>query len=505
MEYIDFAANFGEEKNRILCCQCGTSIEPNPANMCVACLRTQVDITEGIPKQATLYFCKGCERYLQPPAEWVPCALESRELLSLCLRKLKGLNRVKLVDAGFVWTEPHSKRIKVKLTVHGEVLGGAVLQQVFVVEFTVSHQMCDDCHRVEAQDYWRALVQVRQKAENKKTFYYLEQLILKHKAHENTLGIKPIHEGLDFFFSTEAHARKMVDFLTSVLPCRYQHSKKLISHDIHSNIYNYKFTYSVEIVPLSKDSVVCLPKRLTQQLGGINPICLVYRVTNSVHLIDASTAQIAELSSTNFWRYPFSSICNPKQLTEYIVMDLELIREHDRKSFPGQGAVSNKHLIADVWVVRAAELGVTENTIHTRTHLGHILKPGDSVLGYALGDSNVNDTNLEKLDTSKIPDVILVKKFYGNRAARRRERNWKLKHLAEDNTNINTGASDYHEFLDDLEEDPVYRQNVNIFRDRNKQIAVDIDDMEDPDEPRITLEEMLDDLCIEDTEMTEVQ
>ena len=45
-----------------LCCQCGVNIEPNPANMCVACVRTQVDITEGIPKQATLHFCKGCER-----------------------------------------------------------------------------------------------------------------------------------------------------------------------------------------------------------------------------------------------------------------------------------------------------------------------------------------------------------------------------------------------------------------------------------------------------------
>jgi hypothetical protein len=52
-------------------------------------------------------------RYLQPPSEWVACALESRELLSLCLKKLKGLNKVKLVDAGFIWTEPHSKRIKV--------------------------------------------------------------------------------------------------------------------------------------------------------------------------------------------------------------------------------------------------------------------------------------------------------------------------------------------------------------------------------------------------------
>lgn len=38
------------------------------------------------------------------------------------------------------------------------MLGGAILQQVFIVEYIVNHQMCDDCHRSEAQDYWRALV-----------------------------------------------------------------------------------------------------------------------------------------------------------------------------------------------------------------------------------------------------------------------------------------------------------------------------------------------------------
>lgn len=96
---------------------------------------------------------------------------------------------------------------------------------------------------------------------------------------------------MDFFYATEGHARKMIDFLTTVLPCKYQHSKKLISHDIHSNIYNYKFTYSVEIVPISKDSVICLPKKLTQQLGGISPICLVLRVSNVLHVIDPSSAQ----------------------------------------------------------------------------------------------------------------------------------------------------------------------------------------------------------------------
>lgn len=98
-------------------------------------------------------------------------------------------------------------------------------------------------------------------------------------------------DGLDFFYATENQARKMVDFIQSVLPIKSSHSKKLISHDIHSNVYNYKFTFCIEIVPLSKDSLVCLPKKLTNQLGGISPICLVNRVTSFIHLIDASTAQ----------------------------------------------------------------------------------------------------------------------------------------------------------------------------------------------------------------------
>jgi len=53
----------------------------------------------------------------------------------------------------------------------------------------------------------------------------------------------------------------------------------------------YCIICSVELVPLSKDSVVCLPRKLAQQLGGINPICLVHRITNSVHLIDFLSGQ----------------------------------------------------------------------------------------------------------------------------------------------------------------------------------------------------------------------
>lgn len=199
-------------------------------------------------------------------------------------------------------------------------------------------------------------------------------------------------------------------------------------------------------------------------------------------------------------------------------MDIDPIMDKERNYFPGQGTISNRHVLADVWVVRASELGINDNTIHARTHLGHVLKPGDSVLGYNVENSNINDANFEKI--AQKPDVILVKKYYGDRASRRKQRAWKLKHLTEEQTAFNTDAkyfiaffykqfsyivifSDYNEFLDDLEEDVGLRQNINIFKDKTKQIPVDEYDDFDVNEPHITLEEMLDDLVIEDVEMAE--
>ena len=78
--------------------------------------------------------------------------------MALCLKRLKNLSKVRLVDANFVWTEPHSKRVKVKMTVQAEVVAGTILQQSFVVEYVVQHQMCDECRKVEAKDTWNASV-----------------------------------------------------------------------------------------------------------------------------------------------------------------------------------------------------------------------------------------------------------------------------------------------------------------------------------------------------------
>lgn len=169
----------------ILCAECGTVIQPNGANMCIGCLRNSVDITEGIPKETNLNNCRGCERWFAPPANWQPAALESQELLSICLKKIaKPLSKVRLINAKFLWTEPHSKRLKVEVTIQKEILTNTVLQQTFVLLLIVHGGQCPDCARLAAKNTWKASVQVRQKVNHKRTFLFLEQLILKHNAHK---------------------------------------------------------------------------------------------------------------------------------------------------------------------------------------------------------------------------------------------------------------------------------------------------------------------------------
>jgi nonsense-mediated mRNA decay protein 3 len=141
-----------EKEKLILCCLCGTSIEQNEANMCSDCIKSQVDLSDTfqkhdgkkkkiiyLKKYIVILFCKYCERYHQPPTYWVKCSLESKELLQLCLKKLKGLSKVKLIDASFIWTEPHSRRIKIKVVIQKVVLGGVKVQQPCVIEFSVEY------------------------------------------------------------------------------------------------------------------------------------------------------------------------------------------------------------------------------------------------------------------------------------------------------------------------------------------------------------------------------
>ncbi|KAF7459151.1 NMD3 family protein [Cryptosporidium felis] len=476
------------------CCVCGVVAEINPSRMCLNCVRSEVDITEGISRQVVLPFCRQCERFQKPP--WVSCQLESRELLALCLKKIKGLNSVRLVDASFIWTEPHSRRLKVKCTIQKEVMNGAIVQQSMVVEFYMQGQQCDDCKRSFTPHSWNAVVQVRQRVQHKRTFLYLEQLILKHGAHEKVSNIVERSDGLDFQFQQKNHAQKLVDFITHFFVSRVRNSKQLISHDSHSNTHHNKFTFSVELCPICKDDVVFIPRSLsTSLLGGTSPLLLCKKVTNKISLLDPFSAREIDIAKEKYWQHVGSTsaslipLLSRSSLVEFYVINVER-RDYfqgaggPRNSAPSsRSSGSSRVRIAEVEVCREADLGRPDSSVFVTTHLGAYLSPGDWVSGYDFRTLN-NFGVVEDLPDfvqwkERNHDVILVKKITrknSHNGESSAQRPWVLqklpKELAPDaRDSKHSFNQDLEIFKAELEEDSEMRRDVNLYWDPRIQEA----------------------------------
>ena len=115
--------------------------------------------------------------------------------------------------------------------------------------------------------------------------------------------------GVGFFFAREQEARKFLDFVQEVVPCRYVASKKLKTHNTHDNYYNDKHNYSIEIVAVCRENIVALPKKLAQSLGNLSQICICIHVTNLISLIDLFFSQSWRTSGWNLLREPFTAVC----------------------------------------------------------------------------------------------------------------------------------------------------------------------------------------------------
>jgi len=462
-----------------------------------------------------IFFCRGCERYQKPP--WVVADFESKELMALCLKKVKGLNKnVKLITAKFKWTEPHSRRIKIELTVQKEVYNQAILQQSFITEFVVQAVQCPDCARSYTEHTWNSVVQVRQHVKHKRTFFYLEQLLLRHQVCVNAIGMKEQPDGLDFYWDSKPAAVRQMQFLQSVVPTRIKQSKRLISQDDSSNTKNYKHSLFVEITPICKDDLVCLHPKLCQELGGISPLMICYKVTGSLHFIDPISLKHVDVSASKYWQYPFTAIMSASQLIEYTVLDVEKSDsfaskskgKDQKKSAAGLSKASKldeKLALAEVKLARSSDFGVNDATVRCLTHLGNVLHAGDLVLCYDMEKANLPDVLQKDLAKRKkdLPEVIIVRKAYRRKGAPKRK--WKLKQLAKDapdrskKDDAEKAADEYEQFLRDLEEDPEMRKNISLYKtdakaDAKKDAMEEEEDDEAQKPPEIPMDELIDEL-----------
>ena len=251
--------------------------------------------------------------------------------------------------------------------------------------------------------------------------------------------------------------------------------------DIHSSTKSYKFTFSVEIIPICKDDLVALPIKLARAAGNIAPLALCYRVGTSLNVLDPNTLQTADVSTPVYWRAPFRTLADVHDLVDFIVMDIDPIAGHSKGRF----------VLAEATVCRASDLGVNDTTYYVRTHLGGVLHAGDTVLGYHLSGTNFNNPHLEALEkshqyVSQIPDVVLVKKFYARKKKNHHKtRNWRLKRLGRQVDDADAAAHadgvktktlsrrqqeldgterDYETFLRDIEEDADLRGTLTLYK-----------------------------------------
>ncbi|KQK11622.1 hypothetical protein BRADI_2g61273v3 [Brachypodium distachyon] len=380
-----------------LCCACGVPTPPNPANTCARCLR-------GAPRHSVVVRCPSCSSYLEPPRRWTRAAPDSPELKHLLLRRVRRrLPRLgaSLSGAELVFTEPHSKRLKLRirlrlrLRIRREVRADVAVEKSHVVEFTVHDRLCDSCggRARRAMDQcgggWSAV-----RASHRRTLLHLQQRLaaLGAAGSATRVVVPSAGGGLDFFFASRSHAASLVSLISSMAPARTDSKSNCNSHS------NTTHAFSVELCPVCRDDLVFLPREASGSLGGLGPLVLCVKVTDVLALLDVSTLRVVHLGMKEYDWYKFEPALTSRQLVEYIVLDVDA----------GEAMVSG-HRAAYAQVARASELGKKDAIFTVRTHLGDLLSPGDRALGYDLRHGvNLDDV----VGSNCLPDAVLVNKIH---------------------------------------------------------------------------------------------
>ena len=309
--------------SKIVCCLCSAVIDANPSGICEVCAKKNIDIVSNLPKEFTLIYCKKCDRFNRPP--WVKIERESPEMMSYCLSKLKSFNhKIKIIDSSFIYTEPHSKIIKIKVTVQKEV-DKNLINQSLIIEYKENWILCRDCQKLQTPHIWCAKVQIRQKVPHKKTFMYLEQYILKNKMQEKAMNIQEVNEGVDFYFGVKRDAEVFTDFISSVVPSKITLSKKYVS------LSTTTFTFLVDIANVSKYDIIKIDYNSSKLLGGFGPLIICTRLSSKSHFVDLISFKEIDFDSNTYFRYNFTNFCDSLKITEFLILDVNEEIDYSKK------------------------------------------------------------------------------------------------------------------------------------------------------------------------------
>ena len=525
--------------SKIVCCLCSAVIDANPRGTCEACLKKSLNIKTCIPTEFELVYCKECHRFLRPP--YVKIERESADMMKLCLSRIKSYDKkIKIIDSNFIYTEPHSKVIKIKITIQKEIEKN-ILSQDLIIEFKEKWNLCRDCQKLQTPHTWASCVQIRQRVPHKKTMLYLEQIILKNKMQKSSLYFEEANDGFDFFFSTRRAGEIFSNWIATVVPSKITYTKKYVS------LSTSTFTYLVDVANVAKYDLFLLDKESYKKLGGIGPLLICTRLSSRTIFEDPRTFNHLYLDGNTFFKYKFNKFCNSNQLNEFLVLDVyeeidynfgsinnnKNSGKNDKKKKKGKKKKNRKNKdesdseeekeennnineISEEDTISLStnyEKGVKDKEkkieeekehilkcrktfiklirnnnekdkreiIEIKSHLAEVIKPGDIYLGYDLRTINLDSENSAYLEANinKLPDVILARKKINVDV-----KDKKLKRLFEGKNKKENKEekNDMMEFIEEINDEKDLKDNIiNENLDENNNNEKKNDDIKEDD------------------------
>ncbi|KAJ1462693.1 hypothetical protein M885DRAFT_505721 [Pelagophyceae sp. CCMP2097] len=360
----------------VACPTCGTPTEPRDDSVqCLTCTMADHDWRKPLadhvrdhPKVLAVQICPKCllvrtSDHTSKKATWEPLPRESDALLGFLLRRIRsvllgkralatveGLSRalaggaLTLADARFVWTEPHSRRLKVDVDIAHGCASLPSVRQRCTLEFVEENVTCDACLGAKKESRGRkmggdagtfgARVVIRVKRLDKgrggaRTLRSLEDALKGLRSFtDSSTGGRRHDAGFDVDFEVEQEASRFIAELKRIgrAPLRVagDYTKKLITHDANSNISDFQKVKFVEVPPIDKFDVVLLDAPREGKKGKKPRLALVLSVRATMRLLVLRDKSELEFGAEQYFRDPFEAIVSADAMVEFVVAKANL-------------------------------------------------------------------------------------------------------------------------------------------------------------------------------------
>ena len=136
---------------------------------------------------------------------------------------------------------------------------------------------------------------------------------------------------------------------------------------MNSNLFVYKYTFSVMLPKICRNDLVIIPKKLAKELGGCSQLLLCWKVAQTMAFVDLNNFNYVTMNSIQYYHYENDMQTLPlaRYRKEFEILDCN---PYEKKKHHTMKSISNK-LIPKLYFYNVTRRDEWEN-IEIRAPLG---------------------------------------------------------------------------------------------------------------------------------------